>query len=86
MPTDFGHKRSRKERNMNKLIILLIAVMTPACTIHVHEHGYVEYGETVRYQPVRRVVVPAPTVYHQYSWRARGCINLNPNVCRRRGQ
>lgn len=72
---------------MNKLIIVLVALMTPACHVHVYEHGYVEYGETVHHRTtVHRVVAAPPRVVHRhYSWKARGCVNLNPQVCRRRG-
>lgn len=76
---------------MNKIIIILLAILAmPACTIKVYE---MPPESAVYYQQAQPTVVyqsAAPVYYRSrpivaYGWRARGCTNLNPNVCRGRG-
>jgi len=71
---------------MNKLILLLIALVLPGCTIHVHEYSGAEYGYSAP-QRVRGYGGGGyvPPCRQNYGWRARGGVNLNPEVNRRRG-
>lgn len=75
---------------MNKLFIaMMFALLTPACTVHVHEYSDVGYGYSPYYQPSyqpRYVGYNYATPCHRsYGWHASGGVNLNPEVNRRRG-
>lgn len=69
---------------MNKLLtIILCALASPACTVHV-----VECSDAYLYsRPAYGYAMYAPPSYHHHGYAAYyggmvgGCTNLNPNVC-----
>lgn len=70
---------------MKIIVLLLFALLIPGCTVrYCHDmYGYGPYGytsNTYRYGGAYE----QPSRYSPYR-PARGCVNLNPNVCAVRG-
>lgn len=72
---------------MTKTLILMAVLLSAGCTVHTqdceHTGYYWQRSWSASVEPVYVDIdrVPARPIAH---FKARGCTNLNPNVCRHR--